>query len=199
MGQSSRYVSSPPLPCRLFVLENFEQWLTYTCSESGKIPLICLDDVGSYSLWLFDNPQESAGLDLKVATDEVSFADIAAVFTKVTGTKGVHKRLPLEEWLSIAEPYPNAPANFSAGPNIVRDEATMPWRENFSAWWRFWSETKAEPRDWRLLDRIHPTRVKSLEEWMRKVHYAGQPKSVLKEVEGLKKQTLLLQHGASSS
>lgn len=171
----------------------------YICSESGKIPLISLDDVGPYSLWLFDNPEESAGLDLKVATDEVSFADIAAVFTEVTGKKGVHKRLPLEEWLSIAEPYPNAPANFAAGPNMVRDEATMPWRKNFSAWWRFWGEGKAESRDWRLLDRIHPIRVKSLAEWMRKVHYDGQPKSVLKGVEDLKKQALLFQHGAASS
>jgi hypothetical protein len=116
----------------------------------------------------------------------------------VTGKKGVHKRLPLEDWLSAAEPYPNAPANFAAGPNVVRDEATMPWRDNFSAWWRFWGEGKAEPRDWVLLDRIHPTRVRSLAEWMRKVRYDGQPKNVLKGVEDLKKQALLQQRAASS-
>lgn len=39
----------------------------------GEIPLIALDDVGAYSLWIFDNPSESAGLDLEVATDQVSF------------------------------------------------------------------------------------------------------------------------------
>jgi hypothetical protein len=161
--------------------------------------LIALDDVGPYSLWLFDNPQESAGMDLKVATDEVSFTDIAAVFTDVTGKKGVHKHLPLAEWLPIAEPFPDAPANFAAGPNIIRDEATMPWRENFSAWWRFWGEGMAEPRDARLLDRIHPTRVKSLGEWMKKVYYDGQPKTILKGVEDLKKQALLLQRGAVPS
>ncbi|KAF4218943.1 hypothetical protein CNMCM8980_008272 [Aspergillus fumigatiaffinis] len=146
-------------------------------AESGKIPLIALDDVGPYSLWLFDNPQESAGMDLKVATDEVSFTDIAAVFTDVTGKKGVHKHLPLAEWLPIAEPFPDAPANFAAGPNIIRDEATMPWRENFSAWWRFWGEG----------------------EWMKKVYYDGQPKAILKGVEDLKKQALLLQRGAVPS
>jgi uncharacterized protein YbjT (DUF2867 family) len=63
----------------------------------GKIPLIALDDVGAYSLWILDNPTESAGLDLEVATDQVSFADIVATFTKVTGKHGIHKVVPLEE------------------------------------------------------------------------------------------------------
>ncbi|KFX86668.1 hypothetical protein V490_08960 [Pseudogymnoascus sp. VKM F-3557] len=168
-------------------------------ARSGKIPLISLDDLGPYSLWLYDNPQESAGMNLKVTTDEVSFEDIAAVFTEVTGKKGVHRHVPLEEYLPGAEPYPNAPANFAAGPNAVRDEASMTWRENFSAWWRYWGEGIVEPRDTHLLDRIHPFRVKSLGEWMKMVHYDGQPKSVLKGPEDLKKQAALLQKGAVPS
>jgi hypothetical protein len=167
--------------------------------ESGKIPLIALEDVGPYSLWLFDNPQESAGMDLKVATDEVSFADIAAVFTKVTGKKGVHKYVPLEEYLPIAEPFPNAPANFAAGPNAVRDESTMTWRQNFSVWWRYWGEGHAECRDMALLDRIHPDRIKSLGEWMRKVHYDGQQKNLLKGVEDLKRAAASMQQQQVSS
>lgn len=67
--------------------------LTYFRIGDGKIPLIALKDVGVYNLWIFDNPHESAGLDLEVATDQVSMIDIANTFTKVTGTKGVHKKL----------------------------------------------------------------------------------------------------------
>ncbi|KAJ5833629.1 hypothetical protein N7474_001940 [Penicillium riverlandense] len=168
-------------------------------AKSGKIPMIALEDIGHYSLWLFDNLQESAGMNLKVATDEVSFVDIAAVFTEVTGKKGVHKYVPLEEYLPSVEPFPNAPANFAAGPNAVRDESTMTWRENFSAWWRYWGEGRAERRDMPLLDRIHPGRIKSLGEWMAKVHYDGQPKSVLKGVEDLKRAAALMQQQQASA
>ncbi|KAE8384402.1 hypothetical protein BDV23DRAFT_191719 [Aspergillus alliaceus] len=162
-------------------------------AKSGKIPLIALEDIGHYSLWLLNNPEKSAGLDLKVATDEVSFADIAAVFTEVTGKKGVHRFVPLEEYLPMAEPFPNAPANFAAGPNAIKDEATMSWRRNFSAWWRYWGEGHAERRDMALLDRIHPGRIKSLGAWMRLVHYDGQPRNVLKGVEDLKRAAALVQ------
>ncbi|KAI9040681.1 NmrA/HSCARG family protein [Aspergillus affinis] len=162
-------------------------------AKSGKIPLIALEDIGHYSLWLLNNPEESAGLDLKVATDEVSFADIAAVFTEVTGKKGVHRFVRFEEYLPMAEPFPNAPANFAAGPYAIRDESTMSWRRNFSAWWRYWGEGRAERRNMALLDRIHPGRIKSLGAWMRLVNYDGIPRNVLKGVEDLKRAAALVQ------
>ncbi|EHK99438.1 putative NmrA-like family domain-containing protein 1 [Glarea lozoyensis 74030] len=146
-----------------------------------------LQDVGNYSLWLFENVSESAGLDLKVTTDEVSFADIASTFSKVTGNKGVHQYVPLETYLPLAEPYPNAPANFALGPNAPRDEASMTWRGNFTAWWKFWGEGKAVKRDMEFLDRILPGRIKGLEEWMRKYEYDGRRKDVLKGAEDLRR------------
>ncbi|KAK1467543.1 NmrA family protein [Colletotrichum cuscutae] len=117
-------------------------------AKDGKIPLIALEDIGIYSLWLFDNLNESAGLNLEVTTDEVSFADIARIFTEVTGKKGVHKSVSFEEYAPLAEPYPGA--------------------YNFRAWWRFWGEGIVNKRDLKLLDRIHPDRIRSLAEWMRK-------------------------------
>lgn len=114
--------------------------------------------------------------------------DIAETFTRVTGKKAFHKRLPLEEYLQKAEPYPNAPANWAAGPSAVPDKSAMSWRENFTAWWRFWGEGKGATRDMALLDRIHPQRIKTLEEWMRKVNYDGKQKAVLKGAEDLRAQ-----------
>jgi len=156
-------------------------------TEDGKIPLIALEDVGVYSLWMFDNIKDSAGLELKVATDEVSFAEIAATFTQVTGKDAAHKFVPLNEYLPNAEPFLNAPANWAAGPNAARDESTMTWRENFSAWWLFWGEGWPGKRDWALLDRIHPQRIKSLKEWMEKNKYDGQPRTLLKGAEDLRR------------
>jgi hypothetical protein len=168
-------------------------------SETGKIPLIALEDIGHYSLWLFNNLPESAGMNLKVATDEVSFADIAAVFTEVTGKKGVHQYMPLEEYLPLAEPFPGALANFAAGPNAVRDDSTMTWRQNFSVWWRYWGEGRAERRDFTLLNRIHPGRIKSLGEWMKMAHYDGSRKNVLKGAEDLKRAAAMMQNQQTSA
>ncbi|TVY64171.1 NmrA-like family domain-containing protein [Lachnellula suecica] len=152
----------------------------------GKIPLIALDDVGAYALWILDHIEESAGMNLEIATEEVSFQDIARTFTAVTGLKAIHKHLPLEEYLPLAEPYPNAYANWAADPNAPRDESSMTWRENFSAWWRFWGEGWGADRKYGMLDRIHPTRIRSLAEWMEKVGYVGEGKSVLKNIADLK-------------
>jgi hypothetical protein len=165
----------------------------FTCCllESGKIPLIALADVGHYSIWLFEHPSESSALNLRVGTASVSFAEIAETFTRVTGKPAIHEYVPLEEYLTHAEPYPNAPANFAAGPNVVRDEASMTWKENFSAWWRFWGEGKCVPRDEEMLDRVLPGRIRGLEEWMREMRYDGQRKNVLKGVEDLKKKNAL--------
>jgi hypothetical protein len=152
----------------------------------GKIPLIALEDVGPYALWMFDHVDESAGINLEVATEEVNFQDIARIFTEVTGLKAAHKYLPLEQYLPLAEPYPNAYGNWAAGSSVPRDESNMTWRENFSAWWRFWGEGWGADRNFELLDRIHPNRVKTLAEWMQKTGYRGAGKSVLKGIADLK-------------
>lgn len=138
---------------------------------------------------MFDHISESAGINLEVATEEVSFQDIVRTFTEVTGVKAAHKRLPLEEYLPLAEPYPNAYANWAADPNVARDESNMTWRENFSAWWRFWGEGLGADRNFDLLDRIHPNRIKSLAEWMQKTGYDGNRKSILKGIADLKART----------
>ncbi|KAF3394185.1 NmrA-like family domain-containing protein 1 [Penicillium rolfsii] len=155
-------------------------------AADGKIPLIALDDVGAYSLWMFDNPAESAGLDLEVATDQVNFTEIAATFTKVTGKQGIHRRIPLEEYLVKAEPYPGAYSNWAIKPDVPRDESVMTWRQNFTAWRRYWGEGKGATRNMALLDNIHSSRIPNLEAWMRLKNYDGRPRSVLKDLQGLR-------------
>ena len=109
-----------------------------------------------------------------------------------------YKATPLQDFRTKAEPYSNAPANFSAGPHAARDESTMTWKENFGAWWTYWSESMPENRDWALLDRIHPNRIKSLKEWMETVGYDGMPSNLLKGVEDLRKAMQAMQEGAKS-
>lgn len=167
--------------------------LTLKTPEDGKIPLIAVEDGGPYALWMFDNVKESAGLFLKVATDEVNFKDIARTFTEVTGRPAKHVQVSLEDFLAKAEPYPDAPANFAAGPNGHRDESTMTYIENFTPWWKYWGQGKPEKRDFALLDKIHPNRLKSLREWMERHNYDGQSRSILKGVKDLKDAAAAMQ------
>jgi hypothetical protein len=122
-------------------------------------------------------------MDLEVATDEVSFKEIAEIFTRVTGRPAIHRKLPMSQYLDAAEPYPNAPVNWMAGTRGTRDDTIMTWRENFTAWWFYWAEGLGATRDFTLLDEIHPTRIRNLEGWMRRVNYQGKPKEVLKGLE----------------
>ncbi|BCR87869.1 uncharacterized protein ACHE_40433S [Aspergillus chevalieri] len=148
-----------------------------------RIPLIALCDIGVYNLWIFDNPSESAGIDLQVVTDNVSFGEIARIFTEVTGRDAVHKTIPFETYAHLAEPYPGASVNWVLGPEAARDDSIMSWRENFEAWWRYWGDGITKPRDLSILDRIHPNRIKTLAGWMKHVGYDGERKNVLKMVE----------------
>jgi hypothetical protein len=145
--------------------------------------------VGAYSLWLFDNPVKAAGLNLEVATEQVTFAEIAKTFTQVTGKTGIHKRIPLDEYLPKAEPYPGAYSNWTVPLDVPRDEAFVSWRENFSAWWRYWGEGKGATRDMALLDRVYPGRIRSLEEWMRVKGYDGRARGVLKDIHDFKSKS----------
>jgi hypothetical protein len=148
--------------------------------EDGKIPLMALEDVGVFVKWIFDHPERSTGINLEMATAQVSFSDITRAFEKVTGRKAIHRRISFDDYFPTREPYPNAPANWA---NIENPgQATMTWRENFTAWWKFWGGGLGATRDMALLDEIYPGRIKTVEEWMRKVDYKGAiPGSVLKD------------------
>ncbi|KAI1611278.1 hypothetical protein EDD37DRAFT_442434 [Exophiala viscosa] len=155
-------------------------------ASDGKIPLIALHDVGAYVLWMFDNVEKTAGMNLEVVTDQVSMQDIADTAALVTGKKAHFQFVPMEGYLPKREPYRNAPANWAVGPDAPKDESAMTWRENFAAWWRYWSEGHGATRDMEFLDKIHPNRIKSLEEWMRKVNYDGRHQSILKDLHDLR-------------
>ncbi|RFU26593.1 hypothetical protein B7463_g9748, partial [Scytalidium lignicola] len=111
---------------------------------SGKIPLIALTDVGHYILWILDNPQRSSGVQLEVATEEVSFTDIAATFTKVTSRNGIYRFTDFEPYMKKWEPYPGAPTNWTKGPNAPKDPSQMTWVENFTGWWKYWGNVTLE-------------------------------------------------------
>jgi hypothetical protein len=142
---------------------------------------------------LFDNPDRSNGLDLEVAIANISYSEMAASFTKVTGIpaqyvdvpfsvyfKGFSRResagmvlkvphLKLRAKLQFLKFSTRRPSSYNADP---ADPATMTFEENFTGFWNLWRESKGNKgvvrRNYDLLDEIHPNRIRSAEEWFRK-------------------------------
>ena len=110
---------------------------------------------------MFDNPLETFGRDLQVASHRASGKDIAEAFTRVTGKPAVYIPLSLDEYFG----------SFRGADAPVAPEAPqgMSFRENFTG---FWNGRKDDivHRDMEWLKSIHPG-LRSVESWMREHEY----------------------------
>jgi uncharacterized protein YbjT (DUF2867 family) len=139
--------------------------------SDGAVAHVALDDCAHYVRWLFDHQDESNRMDLEVAIDHVTYNDIAAAFTKVTGKAAKCIDLSLEDYWKHG-PVAGVPRAMPAGYNAtVGDPATMSFQDNFSGFWNIWRMSGGNrgviQRDYALLDRIHPKRIRSVEQWFR--------------------------------
>jgi hypothetical protein len=67
----------------------------------GAIPHVATDDCGYYVRWLFDHPERANGMDLEVAIDQITYADLAASFEKVTGHAARYIDTDMESYWQI--------------------------------------------------------------------------------------------------
>lgn len=135
----------------------------------GAVAHVALDDCAYYVRWLFDHQEESNGMDLEVAIDHITYHDIATAFTKVTGKPAKCIDLSMEEYWEHG-PVAMVPRDMPAGYNATADDpATMSFRDNFSGFWNMWRMSGGNrgvvKRNYALLDRIHPDRIRSAEQW----------------------------------
>ncbi|TVY53563.1 NmrA-like family domain-containing protein 1 [Lachnellula cervina] len=105
----------------------------------------------------------------------VSGSDLAAAFEAVTGNKARYEDIPLQDVLN-AMPVGKIGSQGSPG----YDDPTLKTApEHFGPWWQIFRESGGNTglwkRDYELLDEIMPDRIKSVEQWMRKVAYDGKP------------------------
>jgi hypothetical protein len=135
----------------------------------GAIPFVALDDCAYYVRWIFDHPERSNGMDLEVAIDHITYRDLTAAFTKVTGHAAQWMDLPIETYMAHM-PFPtDAPSGYNADPN---DLATITWQQSFTGFWTLWQRSGGNKgiiqRDYVLLDEIFPSRIRTAEEWIRR-------------------------------
>lgn len=99
-------------------------------------------------------------MDLEVAIEHITYADIAGAFEKVTGHRAQYIDTDLEAyWGSPLKAAADLPAGYNADPN---DKGTMSFRDNFTGFWNVWKHDLIT-RDYALLDEIHPNRIRSAE------------------------------------
>ncbi len=141
----------------------------------GAVPFVALDDCGFYVKYLFDHPDEADGLNLAVAIDHVTFTEYTRAFTAVTGHPARWDDTELHQHVeNIFGPRVDLPAGYNADPT---DPATMTLRRNFTAFFENFRHSGGNKgivtRDYEFLDRIHPGRIRSVEEWLRKEEDKG--------------------------
>ena len=139
----------------------------------GHIPLIALQDLGFYARWVFDNPLETSGKNVQVASHRASGKDIVDAFTKVTGKPAVYIPLTIDEYFGS---FKNADA-----PVAPEAPQGLTFRQNFTGFWNGWKDDIVH-RDMEWLKRIHPG-VRNVESWMREHEYEGVRKGLLKNLE----------------
>jgi hypothetical protein len=152
----------------------------------GYVALIHLEDLGLYARWLFDNRKEADGLNLEVATEHVSWSALAAAFTRVTGKRAEFLDVSSDDYFNRYYPPGSKVVDRKIGSAVDKKDPTLQsWRQNFGGFWNMWKYTRVSggniTRNYALLDRILPQRVRTVEEWMRKVGYDGEPRRLLKD------------------
>jgi uncharacterized protein YbjT (DUF2867 family) len=156
---------------------------------SGAIPFIALPDFARYVDWVFAHPAESTGLTLEIATVHASGEDIAQAFTATNpGKKGIYRPISTSAWHDAAWAKLPRKKETKIGFKSVSDEGLLvqTYEQNFDAWWELYRGSAGNKPDWVIvrdyvmLDRILPDRIRSVEEWMRQDGYNGEGKSILR-------------------
>ncbi|KAK4175489.1 hypothetical protein QBC36DRAFT_331364 [Triangularia setosa] len=138
---------------------------------NGGVPHVSLDDCAHYVRWLFDNPERADGMDLAVAVDHIHYSDVAKAFEKVTGQRARHIDVDIETYFSSG--HWGMMASLPTGYTVdTGSPALMTLKDNFTGFWRLWQASGSNQgvvkRDYALLDKIHPNRIRSVEEFFRR-------------------------------
>ncbi|KIW44958.1 uncharacterized protein PV06_03389 [Exophiala oligosperma] len=145
--------------------------------NDGGVVHVSLDDCEFYGRWLFDHPERSNGMDLEVAIDHINYDDLAKAFEKVTGHPARYIETDLDTYWKSGNTAraANTTSGYNADP---KDPAAMTFRQNFTGFFNMWKYSGRNQgvirRDYKLLDEIHPNRIKSAEQFFRIEDARGQ-------------------------
>lgn len=139
----------------------------------GAVAEVAIDDCGYYVKWLFDNHERANGMNLDVAIEHATYKEVAAAFERVTGKPAQSIDVSFDEYFASI-PGAELPAAYNSDPN---DPAAMSYRDNFTGFWNIWRHSAGNKglitKDYKLLDEIHPGRIRTVEGWFRREDKRG--------------------------
>jgi NmrA-like family len=144
----------------------------------GAVVHVALDDCAYYVRWLFDHQDRANGMDLEVAIDHIPYDELAKAFEEVSGHPARYIPISMEDYWTKGPmaPVANKPSGYNSSSD---DPATMSLRQNFTGFWNMWGASgpsnpnQVVKRDYKLLDEIHPNRIKSAKEWFTREQERG--------------------------
>ncbi|WP_369382887.1 NmrA family NAD(P)-binding protein [Streptomyces sp. cg36] len=119
---------------------------------AARYPLVALDDIAWFAGHMFDNWQSWGARDLAVIGDSLTGNEIAATFTRVTGTPSTYVPMPHADLHAVV-------------PDFSHDYAAM---------FQFFADRDlyARDRDINLLRRLHPG-LMTFEDWLHHTGWTG--------------------------
>lgn len=157
--------------------------------EEGQMPFVGLEDLAHYVDWALSHPDEAKGQDIGIAIEHAGLKKLAAAYTAVTGKPAAYQAISAEDWNKAAwAKLPRGGATKVGFTSIKDDNALyLTYEQNFTNWFNLYRANTVNDgllqRDFALLDKILPSRDRSVEGWMRRVGYTGERKVVLKSVQ----------------
>ncbi|KAL9096013.1 MAG: hypothetical protein Q9165_001535 [Trypethelium subeluteriae] len=142
----------------------------------GKVPHVSLEDCEYYVRWLFDHPERANGMNLAVAIDHIGYSELAQAFEETTGHPARYIDTDLETYWTTGNlsQIANKPSGYNADLN---DPAAVTFRTNFTGFWHNYKYGGGKDgviaRDYKLLDEIHPNRIKSAKQWFEREDQRG--------------------------
>lgn len=138
-------------------LRDGREGVIFAFASGGRpYPMVALDDIGWFAAHLLSHPERYAGRTLPIMSQSLTFDELAATFSAVTGIPAEHIDIPVEEQWNAAMPIAHDLWN------MHRFVQQIGWR-----------------RDYEELRRIHPGLL-SFEAWLRRTGWRGEPREVQK-------------------
>lgn len=126
-------------------------------SGNGLWQMIALEDLGAFTRIVAEDRKTWGGRTLKVASEELTMAEIVSIFEETTGIAAEYKPMTEDEFLSSGLPSAHDPLN-----NMLM------YREGYFA-----------RRDYGLLRAIHP-QLKTFRQWLTESEWRGERRSMRK-------------------
>lgn len=143
-------------------------------NHDSVIPLVPVEMYGVLVKWMLEHPRESIGEWLSASPFLVTFPEIAAALSELSGRQCKFETISIDDWMLGASAILHVDATLPRGSNND-NPALFTFRRSFSAWWNLWRDSKEDltkaSRAATWLSKFFPERPQNIRQWMQNTNY----------------------------